>query len=430
MTTVQASEPATDTRYKTQRLMSTVGAGILMMLMSVGIGFGFTVQVGMERFGVGATQYSIWMSAFQLSCALSYSAIGALARRFPVRNIVIVAGLLATASMTGMAFAPTFLWLSIGAVFFGIGFAGCGIVTANALISQWHTHGRTGTVFGFVASGVGVGGFVWGLIFPPVVSSGGFTGTMLLIALIVFICSVVNALVLVRSAPATPLILTPEPAGHRNQRKAALAGLGVVVALLVASSFIFALEGGWPLVMAAVLQSNGISLTTAGLMISLWALVAIVAKPILGHISDRVGMLPLFILLAIIFIVSLPGMALFGHLGEWVYFVLIPVVSLAMGVNGVVLPLVVLRSVGRSAFPQVYGFTLTAVSLAVAISLPLWGLSRDLTGSYNAAMICAGFAGVAGLALLYVARSVGRKKSAPTDEDDLSGAYVGASKSE
>jgi MFS family permease len=90
------------------------------------------------------------------------------------------------------------------AAFMGASHIACGMLPANAVVSQWYVNSpRRGTRLGFVAMGLGLGGIFFGFIMPPVVVAFGFQGVILVLAGVVLAISLVPGLLLIK-APRQP----------------------------------------------------------------------------------------------------------------------------------------------------------------------------------------------------------------------------------
>ena len=192
--------------------------------------------------------------------------------------------------------------------------------------------------------------------------NGGFVGGAIGISVMIFICSVLSGVFLAKNPPRPGEEFADEAeiaASSKSDRKVAIKGFGIAVALLAVASFLFALEGAFSTVQAAVYQSFGIDLQTAGLMIAFYSLFGILSKPLLGFMHDKMGMKPLFIALGILYILGLPALALSMQLGLNMTFPILAIAALSLSVPGVIIPLVAVTAAGRERFPIIYGFMLT-----------------------------------------------------------------------
>ena len=385
--------------------MSTVAAFLAIMTSSTPVAMGFLVIPGSEHFGVTTGQFLIYFTLFLLTSAVLFSFTGRLINRVGVRIVLIIGGLISAFAWIGMAFAPNIYVFYFLAFIMGVGAAGNNLLPANTLVTGWHVHKRRGTMLGIVATGGATGGMIIGFVFPTVMKNGGFVGGAIGIGVMIFICSVLSGVFLAQNPPRPGEEFADEAeiaASSKSDRKVAIKGFGIAVALLAVASFLFALEGAFSTVQAAVYQSFGIDLQTAGLMIAFYSLFGILSKPLLGFMHDKMGMKPLFIALGILYILGLPALALSMQLGLNMTFPILAIAALSLSVPGVIIPLVAVTAAGRERFPIIYGFMLTGSYTGTGIGVPIWGIVYDMTGEFSLAMYAGGAAGLIGLVLVYL----------------------------
>ncbi|WP_190989976.1 MFS transporter [Pseudarthrobacter sulfonivorans] len=403
--TIAVSDP-TAVVFRRHRAMSTAGAFLFMVMASLNMAMGFLVLPGSKWFGVTTAEYLLWYTVYMLSSAAVFIAVGKLMATIGVRRVVIASGTLVVLCLSAMAFAPNIVVFYLLSCPLGIGWAGTAALASNSLVTGWHTD-RRGTVLGVVATGIGVGGFIWGILFPPVVAAFGFRGGMLALAFLVTLLSVVPGILLIKDPPRLAGGSTRQESS--GKRHGLLKGVGTAVALLGAAALVIALEGTFSQIQPAVYAASGIDLQLAGLLVSYYALCGVVAKPVLGYLYDRLGTGVLFVALGVLFVVGLPGIALLRESGIWVFWILIPVAAISLSVITVVLPLLTVRAVGEDRFPVAYGVVMSGTWVGLAVGLPLWGLTFDITGDYDLAMLLAGMAGLVGLTFAFIALKLGRR---------------------
>ena len=414
-------------KYKRQRATSTIGAFGAIMTSSTPVAMGFLVIPGSENFGVTTGQFLIYFTLFLFTSALMFSVTGRIMSRYGIRIVLIIGGLISAFAWVGMAFAPNIYVFYFLAFIMGIGASGNNLLPAKSLIMGWHVHKRRGTVLGIVATGASAGGLIIGFIFPSVMAAGGFVGGSIGIAIMIFICSVLTGIFLVRNPPRPGEENADEEAIHtatKADRQAAIKGFGLIIVLLAIGSFLFALEGAFSSMQAAVYPSFGIDLATAGLMISFYSICGIIAKPILGILHDKLGMKPLFIVLTVLFILGLPALALSLQLGLNLTFPILAIAALSLSIPGVIIPLVAVNAAGHQRFPTIYGFMLTGSFTGTGLGVPAWGVVYDLTGNFTVAMYAGGAAGLIGLLLAFIGLVRGIKVRAAQGEASTTGIFL------
>src|SRR5690625_4854634 len=161
--------------FSQRRLSSTIGAGMLMVGASITIGTGFLIVPGTEFFDVTTGQFLIWFSFFSFFSAMGMTLVGTLSARIGIKVLVVVSSIIALLAAVGMAMATTLNWFFVFAALLGIGWSGSTFLAANIVVNRWWVgHHRGGTILGLVMGGSGVGGALWGVLFPVVIEAGGF----------------------------------------------------------------------------------------------------------------------------------------------------------------------------------------------------------------------------------------------------------------
>ena len=422
-----STTPQLSAKYKRQRAMSTVGAFGAIMTSSTPVAMGFLVIPGSEHFGVTKAQFLIYFTLFLVTSALMFSVTGRIMSRFGIRIVLIIGGLISSLAWVAMAFAPNIYVFYFLAFIMGIGASGNNLLPAKSLIMGWHVHKRRGTVLGIVATGAAFGGLIIGFIFPKIMEAGGFVGGAIGVGVMVFICSVVSGVLLVRNPPRAGEENADEEALEtttKSDRKSAIKGFGFTIVLLAIGSFLFSLEGAFGSMQAAVYPSFGIDLASAGLMISFYSICGIVAKPLLGILHDKLGIKPLFIVLVVLFIMGLPALALSLQLGLNLTYPILAIAAISLSIPGVIIPLVAVNAAGHQRFPSVYGFMLTGSFIGTGLGAPAWGLVFDLTGNFTLAMYAGGALGLTGLLLAYIGLGRGLKVRKALEEPNTAGIEI------
>ncbi|MFJ4175317.1 nitrate/nitrite transporter [Microbacterium sp. NPDC089696] len=376
------------------------------MNMSVTVAFGFLVVPGSAKFQMSAAQFLVFFTIFGVVLFVASPLAGRLMVAYGVRRVVLISGVIMTASLVLAAFAPNGIVLLISAVPFGIGMAGSTLLAGSTTVTGWFPGRRRGTMLGVAAMGTSLGSIFWGLLYPPVITVGGFTGGMLLSAVIVFACAVIGAGLLLRNPPA----VVNEPGVDAPDRRRLMTGYWGVLILMVIAALFFAFEAAYSNVQAAIYASFGFDPALAGLLLSYYAIWALIAKPVLGFIHDKLGVVPLFVVFGVLYLAGLPLLAIVGGTGPVAFFLVLPIAALSLSAPTVLLPLIIVRSVGQERFPVIYGAVYGAFSLGIGLMLPLWGLFFDRTGSYTGAMVLAGGLGLVGLLVVIAGFLVGRRK--------------------
>lgn len=399
-------------RLRRERLTSTIGAACLTFCVSFVIAFGLLVPSGTAHFKVSVSAYLIQYTLLAGVSGLCFALVGRLVPRFGIRRLIVIGGLITTASIFAMSLTTNLYLFYFFATLHGIGWSACTLVAATIVVNSWHVHRRKGTVMGLVLAGNAVGGTVWGFVLPPVIGNFGWSGGMQLLAVVALVMLVLPGLFLIKNPPR-PISAgnTDAPVKLPSLRSAGLVG---ALMLLIAGTFFICLEGGAIQILPTLLEHRGIDTAKAGTLVSFYAIGGIIAKPLFGFLYDKIGAVRSAWVAALAYLVAFPALALTQSVFS--YYLIIPLMALALATFTVLVPLFVADGMGQVRFPDAYGKVMTVGSLGLAIATPLWGLAFDLTGSFTPALYAAAVVGVVGLVLLHLGRVRGKAQAARTAE--------------
>ncbi|MFF5792493.1 nitrate/nitrite transporter [Paeniglutamicibacter sp. NPDC012692] len=391
------------------RLKSTIGAASLVFCTSMIGAFGLLVPSGTKHFDVSVSAYLIHYTLLAGVSALMFGFLGKYAQKYGIRRFVIMGGFWTTICIFAMSATTNIYVFYVFSMLHGIGWAGCTLIAATIVVNGWHVHKRRGSVLGIVMAFMGLGGLLWGLVLPAIVTEHGWAGGMRTLAIAAFILLVLPGIFLIRNPPSattTSEIMAPRVSPVLSLRAA---GLTAPVALLMIGAFALALDGGVVQVLPMLFQNSGVDAARAGILVSFSAICGIMSKPVLGIIYDKLGVRSASAIAGLAFIIGFPWLTLAS--GFTSYLVIIPLISLALTTFTVMVPMVISDAVGPQRFSVVYGRVMMVCYLGLAVATPLWGLSFDVTGSFDLALISAAAMGAIGMVILLIGFKKARQKS-------------------
>lgn len=382
--------------HKGRRLRSTIGAFLIMIAFSTSTtGFGLLVPSGAAHFQTTLGAYLVQYSLIAVLGALVLPFVGRVAQWVGIRKLIIVGGIWSAAGMFILSLTTALGPMYLAAAFIGIGWGFCTVIPATIVVNGWNDHKHRGMVLGATLTGTAIGGIAWGLTIPALVSAVGWSGSVQILAVFVFIFIALTGVFLVRNPPNLVRRL-----GESVVRPPALRALRLrmPIALLTLGAFLISMESGILVLVSPVVQTKGLDTATAGLIVSYFAIWQILLKPIVGVVYDRFGYKGSAVTMLVAYGVGFGGLALvFGIQG---IMTVIPFVALALTSYLVIIPLFVNLAVGKAQFAPVYGVVMTLYYIGAALSTPFWGASFDLTGSYTFALYGAVGLGIAGVVFM------------------------------
>jgi MFS transporter, ACS family, hexuronate transporter len=324
---------------------------------------------------------------------------GSLSDRFGVRTLFLVGMTLAGVPLALGSLVPSYFWLLVPMVLYGVG-NGFALPPTTRAIVEWFPTRRRGLAMGVKQTGVALAGMICGLIVPPIGEAVGWRGTILVLGVLTVAAGVISWVL------------------YRDRRddvgsaaKAARPGLGTVIRnrnLLYLSGVTF-LYAGVQLSLAGFMvlflrDRVGMSVAEAGAMLALAQAGGIVGRIGWGIVSDVVFGGRRKIVMAIFSVMAAVSSVVLAMTGpETPRLVLLITLAVAgvsaIGWNGINM-LFVAEIAGRQASATAAGLNLTCSYLGIMVGPPIFGYLVDLTGSYSTAFLVGAAASLASLLLL------------------------------
>lgn len=410
-----AGLPAATANQPTQRTRRhwtvALGGFFVMIGGSVplsGLSF-FHPYVIAELFPQRQSTYLWYYTLMLIGIVVSMMFIGrALLTRWGPKPLMYVGSVIAAAGLVLFSFAGSVLAFYAAGIVLGIG---CGLsfqLVPIIWVNNWFAR-RKGTALGVVMGGTGLGGAMWSFLIPMISASAGWRTAYLVTAAVVLVVPPLATLLLIVDKPADVGLLPLGATGAEARAAAAedpsrLPGLTYAEAVrspwvwvVFAAILALGVVHGAAQILAVYLQGHTVyadptiplrrqpAEQTAffSALMTTWTIGLIVFKPLLGWLNDKVGML-LAMLLTLgaqsLTFLWLPHMVY----GSPVALMFVAMVFMAAGMsNGTVQPpLLVAGAVGPRDFGRIWSLLGTAYLLGMAFGAPLWGLVRDVTGSY------------------------------------------------
>jgi MFS family permease len=370
-----------------------------------------------QSFGWDRGTVSLGLSVGALTLALSMPLVGRLVDRHGARRVLLPSMLMFSLVMMSLYFLTGSLWHYLG-MFALIGVVGSGsnTMTYARVLSAWFDR-RRGMALGFAMSGIGLGSALSPVIAQAIINAHGWRAAYLGLGLLVLAVGWPIQYFLMRDSPqAVGLRQDGEPASVRHPIElgdASLASVGMTRReavrtkefwMLMAIFFIVALTlHGLQIHLAPLLRDNGLSAGAAAGAAGLTGAVMFVSRIGVGYLLDKffAPRLGFFV-----FLCPLVAMALVGHASTvGLALASATLLGVGSGAESDLMAYLVSRYFGIKCFAEIYGYTYGALMVGSAIGPYLWGLTFDLSHSYQPALWTAlGGIGVICLLLLRFGR--------------------------
>jgi MFS family permease len=377
---------------RAKRLRSTIGAALMMFAFSGTLtSIGLLIPSGTARFHVPVSAYLLQYTILGIVGALMMPLIGRVVRHFGIRLPVLAASIWSLIWIVALSFTTELWQFYLFTVLWSLLWSFATVVPVTFLVNSWHQHSQRGLVFGLVMAGGAAGTIVWGLTMPAIVKVVGWEGAVRAVACIVFLCMTIPAIALIKDPPKVTAEAASKVAA-RVQRHL------TPVAIIVLGAGLLSLEAGLTQVITPIVLSKGLDFSTAGLLVSYYAVFQMVLKPLGGVIFDKFGLTTAAGMMIVCYVVGFGALTFVTKVSG--FLIVFPFAAMALTSHLVLLPLFVSSSISPERFQNIYGILMMVYYLGASLAAPLWGLGFDITGSYDVPLLVALLAGVVAVLLL------------------------------
>jgi MFS family permease len=344
----------------------------------------------LQHFGWSRARLSSGFAASALSAGAFGLVVGWLLDRIDARKVMVSGVALVAAGYILITRTHNFSQFFSCNLLLGVGFVACTGIPSSLVLANWFNE-RRGLAMGIALAGASIGGAVMTPTVNWAISSHGWKFGYLLVATPMIVITIPLLIAFVRTRPAA------EPAPERAASEPApapieLPGLEIGEALrgrsmwlITLVQFLFAsLFAGLGQHIIAYLMDVGYSADVAARVLSMLFVFTTIGSLVSGPLADRVN--ARLATAATWFITAIAVLALLGagHFSAlMIYAVLIGAVG---GAFGVLIPLLMLESLGIRRFGSLMGIAGVLSTLGYAAGPVVTGWIHDRTGSYVAAI--------------------------------------------
>ena len=302
----------------------------------------------------------------------------------------------------------------------GIFAMGCGTIPVSVLITNWFEKNR-GLMISIAMMGISIGGTVLSPLLSWLIVEFGWRYAYFILCALSLIVLVPIALFVVRRAPQDVGL---EPYGHGEETAVSTKKKNVpasnwnatlkearktpILWMFAVGAFLIYFTACFMGHMSYYLQGIGFDAAAVASYISLYSVVAIIGKLVLGRIFDRfgpkIGILfgcgTFFLfLVAFIFVQGSPMMLYFAAV----------MYGFGTCTATVAIPIMTTSVFGAKNYSELYGFVSAFTMTGSAIGSSAIGLVYDLTGSYIPALVILAGLTLLGIVIMFVCINMGQK---------------------
>jgi len=345
-----------------------------------------------EATGLKRSLFSLSDSCRYITTTVVNLFFGVHLARYGARRLV-AAGYVCLIAFALLSASATTAWMfCLGGVFLGLGLSWLGTAMIGHVISAWFRENR-GTVMGFALAANGVGAAVATQIVSPIINrpgdAFGYRKAYLLTAALLAVAGALIAAFL-REHPEGG---APAPGGRRR-RSAGWSGMTAKQAM--ATPYFYAAAACVFLTGMSLQSTSGISaahMRDVGLdnafiagVVSLHAITLSVAKLLVGFLHDRIRLRRTLTLCCVAALASIGLLAAAGPSARWAAAVYGPMMSLALPMETIILPLLAADLFGDRELEKLLGIFVSVSTAGFAVGVPLSNLCHDVLGSYRPAL--------------------------------------------
>ncbi|HVN28882.1 MAG TPA: MFS transporter [Candidatus Binataceae bacterium] len=344
----------------------------------------------LHHFGWTRARLSSGFAASALSAGAFGLLVGWLLDRVDARKVMVAGVAIIAAGYVLITRTTNFPQFFSCNLLLGVGFVACTGIPSSLVLANWFT-ARRGLAMGIALSGASIGGAVMTPVANWAIGAHGWKFGYLLVAGPMIAVTIPMLIAFVRTRPATPL----EPERAATEAPAApveLPGLEVAEALRTRSMYLItmvqflfaALFAGLGQHLIAYLIDVGYTATSAAQVLSMLFVFTTFGSLVSGPMADRVNAR-----YAVAVTWAINAIAVFTLLGAAhfslliVYAVLVGAVG---GAFGVLIPLLMLESLGIRRYGSLMGIAGVLSTLGFAVGPIATGWIHDVTGSYVGAL--------------------------------------------
>lgn len=310
-------------------------------------------------------------------------------KRIQMISIIVYCAIYAT-----YALAQSPIHLYITSFILGIAYLSATMIPISIMITNWFNKKR-GLAMSLGLSGVGIGGFVFSPLLTNWLANYGWRKTYMIFAVIMLVVSLPVSIFIFRKSPEDKGL---KPLGvdevHKKTNNNSSFDLTISTRESFKKPFFIILTLG--MIFNGLINTGALGQfppaleelhgpTIAATIISLYSLIGIFGKLILGWINDKFG-----IVRGILFGCITFGLAFFMMLfGSNVIIVYLMAISFGLGnAMGAVMPPLLTSSIfGPKKYGEVYGYVSSATQLGLTFGSILVASIFDITGTYKPAWI-------------------------------------------
>ena len=369
--------------------LGTVAGSLMVMMIGVGpvvfVAFSLFMPAIADDFGWSRSSLSLGLLIYTVLNAITIPLLGRVVDHYGIRTPITIAicgfSLVLLAASAMPQSKPVFY------IIYGLlGVFGCSLTPmpyAKAVSAVFDRH--RGVALGISMAGYGIGAALVSILVAMLITNIGWRQAYQILAITVFVVSMIALWILIMDPMSLPKQLSqPSDAGLSSH--AALTGSKTFILIAIALLLISIAINGVISHFVSLANDRGLSTLSGGYLLTALGVASIMGRLITGFLIDRFFAPTVS---ALIFILPLLGIILLAiHSPE--QYMLITAITLGFGLGAEVdvMGYLVGRYFGISSYAEIYGYLLAIFSLGAGAGAYFFGVTYDLTQTYDIALWC------------------------------------------
>lgn len=342
-----------------------------------------------EEMGISRSAFTL-VSTITQSMGIVFSPF--IARKLAsgnLKKIQTIALLFFIAAYFSFSFATAVWQLYLLAIILGIAYSSSTLIPVSMIITNWFEEKR-GLAMSIAMAGIGLGGFIFSPVVSYLLANFGWRASYRIIAGLLLLITIPVSLFVLKKSPAEMGLQAYGASEKSLQVEENVKGETIKIGQLVKQPIFLMLvvgifcngllnSGSLGQFPPALEEMHGVVVKSS--VISLYSLVGIFGKLILGWIDDRFGTIRSTIF-GCTFMTAAFVLVLNGHQIEMIYLMAI-CFGLGSPIGTVSPPLITARIYGREHYGEVYGIISSISQVGLTFGSLIIATIYDKTGSYQ-----------------------------------------------
>lgn len=357
---------------------------------------GLYVSPVCEDFGIGAANFSLYLSIQMLSIAITAAVCGKIIKKIGLRRSLMIGAMAVALLFLGLSQAKSIKYFYFFGILFGPALNLVMMLPVPMLISNWF-HEKKGLAMGIAMTFAGIGGAVFSLWLSRIIDVAGWRSGYLTMAILAMVLTLPCIVLFLKDTPEQKNTL---PYGYQE---GAAAGSSAISLSGVDEKAVFRMPVFWLTLLFAGLityvcnyatylsaygTASGLSIVAGGMLVSAAMIGNMVGALLLGGIIDRFGIAKA-IYMSVAFIIAATIVLIIGGSNMVILLLAAGVFGLSSTMYSTMIPLFVECVFGKKHYGTIYSYVVTGMMLLNAAGLFVIGWLYDVTQGYTVGLMTA-----------------------------------------